>query len=70
MAPKTTHTITILIPPGATDVKIDVDGVKGKACTDITKTIEDALGGDVTSRKKKPEFFDKETHTEKIKAGH
>lgn len=65
---KTYHTITLLIPPGG-DVNIDVDGMKGKACTDITKSIEEALGGDVTSRKKKPEFFDKETLKEKVKAG-
>lgn len=67
---KTTHTITILIPPGATDVKIDVNGLKGKACTDITKTVEDALGGDVTSRKKKPEFDQKEELKDKVKVGH
>lgn len=66
---KSYHTITLLIPPGG-DVNIDVEGVKGKACTDITKSIEEALGGDVTSRKKKPEFFDKETEKEKLKTGH
>jgi hypothetical protein len=66
---KTYHTVTLLIPPGATDVKIEVDGTKGKMCTDITKSIEEALGGDVTSRKKKPEFFDKETVSEKNKVG-
>ena len=51
------------------DVNIDVEGVKGKACTDITKSIEEALGGDVTSRKKKPEFFDKETVKDKLIVG-
>lgn len=66
---KNYHTITLLIPPGG-DVKIDVEGVKGQSCTDITKSIEEALGGDVTSRKKKPEFFDKETEKAKLKTGH
>jgi hypothetical protein len=63
------HTVTLLIPPGAADVKIEVDGAKGSVCTDITKSIEEALGGDVTSRKKKPEFFDKEVVKDKLKTG-
>ena len=66
--PKNYHTITVLIPKGATDVKIEVDGLKGGSCIDITKSIEEALGGDVSSRKKKPEFFDKETEKAKVKA--
>lgn len=65
---KTYQTITLLIPPGG-DVNIDVEGVKGKACLDITKSIQDALGGDITSQKKKPDFFDKETVKDKLKTG-
>ena len=62
------HTVTVLIPPTG-DVKVDVEGVKGTLCVDITKGIMDALGGDVTSSKKKPEFFDKETNKDKVKIG-
>lgn len=68
MAPKTYQTITVVIPLGG-EVTFDVEGVKGKACVDITKSIQDALGGDVTSSKKKPEYFDKETEKAKLKTG-
>ncbi len=35
---------------------IDVAGVKGKSCSDLTKSIEKALGK-VQATKKKPEFY-------------
>ena len=66
--PKTYHSITLTFPPGG-EVNIDVEGVKGKACLDITKSIQEALGGDVTSQKKKPEFFKEETLKDKVKTG-
>jgi hypothetical protein len=31
-------------------VRIEVRGVKGKACLDVTKALEEALGGQVESR--------------------
>ena len=37
-------------------VNIDVAGVKGKACTDLTKSIEKALGK-VEATRKTPEFY-------------
>ena len=37
-------------------VNIDVAGVKGKSCTDLTKSIEKALGK-VQATKKKAEFY-------------
>lgn len=64
---KNYHTITVTIQKG--DVSFDVEGVKGKACTDITKSLEEAFGGDVSSRKKKAEYFQTETEKEKLKTG-
>ena len=56
----TYHTVDILIPLGPGDITIEVNGVKGSLCTDITKSLEEALGGNVTSRKEKPEYFEAE----------
>jgi len=36
-------------------VRIEVRGVKGKACLDITQALEAALGGQVESREMTPE---------------
>jgi len=36
-------------------VRIEVRGVKGKACLDLTKSLEDALGGQIESREMTPE---------------
>lgn len=36
-------------------VRIEVRGVKGKACLDITKALEAALGGQVEQREMTPE---------------
>lgn len=38
------------------DVKIEVRGVKGHSCLDLTKQLEIALGGDVQQREMTPEF--------------
>jgi len=65
---KSSHTITLTFPPGG-EVNIDVDGVKGKACLDITKSIQEALGGDITSQKKKGDFFKEDSLKEKVKTG-
>ncbi len=39
-------------------VEVDVDGVKGKKCLEITRQIEEALGGDVIERKLKTAYYD------------
>lgn len=41
-------------------VEIDVTGVKGEACLDLTKELEEALGK-VTERKEKKEIHEKPT---------
>jgi hypothetical protein len=52
-------------PDGSTE--IEVDGVKGTGCTKYTDAVIKALGGKVTSDKKKAEYHEKETAT--VKAG-
>lgn len=39
-------------------VRIEVRGVKGKACLDITQALEAALGGQVEQREMTPEAGD------------
>ena len=39
-------------------VRLEVRGVKGQSCLDLTKALEEALGGDVTSREMKPEAYE------------
>ena len=46
--------VTLIIDENGA-VQIDVEGVKGKTCTDLTADVEDALGT-VTNRTKKAEF--------------
>jgi hypothetical protein len=41
-------------------VRLEVRGVKGPGCLDLTKALEEALGGDVTSREMKPEAYEVE----------
>lgn len=41
-------------------VRLEVRGVKGPGCLDLTKALEEALGGDVTSREMKPEAYEME----------
>ena len=36
-------------------VRIEVRGVKGKRCLDITRSLEEALGGQIESREMTPE---------------
>ncbi len=52
-------------PDGSTE--IEVNGVKGTGCTKYTDAIVKALGGDVTSDKKKPEYH--EQAEDNVKAG-
>ncbi len=51
--------IDIFINPDGT-VKFEVRGVKGKKCLDITKSVEEALGGSVTERVHTDEFHKNE----------
>jgi hypothetical protein len=51
--------IDIFIKPDGT-VKFEVRGVKGKKCLDITKSVEEALGGSVTTRVHTDAFYDED----------
>ena len=46
--------VTLLIDENG-QVHVDVEGVKGHECVDLTADVEDALGA-VTVRVKKPEY--------------
>ena len=48
-------------------ITIEVDGVVGSSCTEYTDALLKALGGDVISDTKKPEFYQKEKATQKVK---
>ena len=39
-------------------VRIEVRGVKGMSCLDLTKDLEDALGGEVEDREMTPEAYE------------
>ncbi len=39
-------------------VRVEVHGVKGKKCLDITKGLEDALGGEVKEREMHHEAYE------------
>ena len=39
-------------------VRIEVHGVKGMSCLDLTKDLEDALGGEVEDREMTPEAYE------------
>ena len=53
------HTITITIETNG-EVHIDVAGMKGKSCLDITRGIEDALGASDVRRTPKKEMQEKD----------
>lgn len=40
------------------EVKVEVHGVKGMACLDLTKGLENALGGEVEERKMHHESYE------------
>ncbi len=50
--------LIITIAPGG-DTKIEVDGVQGTSCTDLTREIENRLGS-VQSRNMKGDYFAQE----------
>jgi len=51
--------IDIFVNPDGT-VKFEVRGVKGRKCLDITKSVEEALGGSVTERVHTDAFYEEE----------
>ena len=53
-------------PDGSTE--IEVNGVKGEGCTKYTDAVIKALGGDVTSDEKKPDFYEKADDNVKVGA--
>jgi len=50
-------TIKTTISPDGSKASIEVEGVKGPSCTEITKNLSDALGT-VIGEEKTPEFFE------------
>jgi len=50
--------IVFISPEGK--VMLEVDGIRGPSCLDVTKALEESLGR-VTERKKKPAFHAEET---------
>ena len=57
------HEIEVIIDKRG-QVRVEVRGVKGEACLDLTKELEIALGGEVLSRQLTAEAH--ETSTEQI----
>jgi hypothetical protein len=51
------QTITITVSPDGTP-KIEVNGVKGQSCKDVTKAVEKALGT-VSTDKDTPEMYER-----------
>jgi hypothetical protein len=47
--------VKVTISPDG-EVKVEVNGVKGRSCKDLTKQLEAALGETMGSRKK-PDYF-------------
>lgn len=56
-------------------VQIQVRGVKGTKCLELTKELEDALGGEILARIMSPEALEQENQTDidqdqNLKASH
>ncbi len=49
--------IDVFIEPNG-QVKIEVSGVKGMNCLDLTRSLEDALGGQIEEREMRPEAYE------------
>ena len=52
------QTVTVTIDPATGETLVEVDGVAGKACENLTRELERDLGT-VTGRKRKPEYHRK-----------
>jgi acylphosphatase len=48
-------------------VRIEVRGVKGDACLDLTQALEEALGGEVESREMTPEAYEEARQQEQTR---
>lgn len=49
------------------EVRVEVNGVKGKSCVDLIKFLEDSLG-EPTDKKFKPEYYEREGYiTDEVK---
>jgi len=51
--------IEVFIDPDG-QVRVQVRGVKGLACLDLTRPLEEALGGEVLTREMNPEALETE----------
>jgi hypothetical protein len=51
------------------EVTIDVDGVEGKKCIDLTKALEKKLGGDVNRKMKSEDSRFKSSSKKKLTLG-
>lgn len=56
--------VTFTIENG--QVKIEATGFKGGSCEAATKAFEDILGGAITGKKRKSEFYQQEQATLKV----
>lgn len=55
--------IKVRISPDGSKAEVRVEGVQGKSCTDLTKSLEDAIfGGDVTQKLTDEYFQPDEVH--------
>ncbi len=59
-------TIEFIVGDG--EVQIEASGFKGGACEAASKAFEDALGGNVTGKKRKAEFY-QAAPTQKLTTG-
>lgn len=62
------HSITLIVDNKG-GIKISVDGVKGQACKDVTKSLEKALGT-VQDDQKTSEFYQQPQANNQQKLGH
>lgn len=52
-------TVTVTVAKDAT-VKVAIDGVCGPSCSDVVKSIANALGGQVANEEKTPDYYAQE----------
>ncbi len=49
--------IEVIIAPNG-EVTLKVNGVKGMGCLDLTRALEEALGGEILAREMQPEAYE------------
>ena len=47
-------------------VQMEVKGVKGPRCQELTRPLEEVLGGQVVEQTKKPEFYEHGTAADRL----